>query len=40
MEGRVAVLIISIAGRYDYSGTDDMATSFTVWEENGFLTLS
>lgn len=40
MEGRVAVLIVSIAGRYDYSGTDDVATSFTVWEENGFLTLS
>lgn len=24
MEGRVAVLIVSIAGRYDYSGTDDL----------------
>lgn len=39
MEGRVAVCIVSIAGRYGYRGTEDMATSFIVWEENGFLTL-
>lgn len=36
MEGRVAVLIVSIAERYDYSGTDDRATSFTGREEMAF----
>lgn len=39
MEGRVAVFIASLARRYDYSGPEDMAPSFTVWEENGFLIL-